>query len=197
MIAQPSPAPPVAAPPVAPASERTAALVIAALTVVVIGGVTLVIFFPPFAQVAGPAGSTAARTVLPEINAALNAASALLLVAGWRLIKRRRIAAHRACMIAAFTASSLFLITYLIHHAQVGSVPFRGTGWLRPLYFALLIPHIVFAALVVPLALLSIYRAWRGRFDRHVRIARLTLPLWLYVSVSGVLVYVLLYHVGP
>src|SRR3989449_11027739 len=99
-------------------------------------------------------------------------------------------------MIAAFAASSLFLITYLIHHARVGSVPFHGPAWLRPVYVGLLVPHIVLAALVVPLALTTIHRAWRGRFDRHRRLARLTLPIWLYVSVSGVLVYVLLYHPG-
>jgi len=99
-------------------------------------------------------------------------------------------------MIAAFAASSLFLITYLIHHARVGSVPFHGAAWLRPVYLGLLVPHIVLAALVVPLALTTIYRAWCGRFDRHRRLARVTLPIWLYVSVSGVLVYVLLYHSG-
>ena len=99
-------------------------------------------------------------------------------------------------MIAAFAASSLFLITYLIHHARVGSVPFHGPAWLRPVYLGLLVPHIVLAALVVPLALTTIHRAWCGRFDRHRRLARVTLPIWLYVSVSCVLVYVLLYHSG-
>src|SRR6266404_5989500 len=132
----------------------------------------------------------------PAINASLNATATVLLGSGYVFIRRRRIAAHRACMIAAFAASSLFLITYLIHHAQVGSVPFHGAAWLRPVYFGLLVPHIVLAALVVPLALTTIHRAWRGRFDRHRQIARVTLPIWLYVSVSGVLVYVLLYHFG-
>ena len=99
-------------------------------------------------------------------------------------------------MIAAFAASSLFLITYLIHHARVGSVPFHGAAWLRPVYFGLLVPHIVLAAFVVPLALMTIRRAWCGRFHRHRRLARVTLPIWLYVSVSGVLVYFLLYHSG-
>jgi len=99
-------------------------------------------------------------------------------------------------MIAAFAAASLFLITYLIHHAHVGSVPFHGAACLRPVYFGLLVPHIVLATLVVPLALTTIHCAWRGRFDRHRRLARVTLPIWLYVSVSGVLVYVLLYRFG-
>jgi len=171
------------------ATERLAAWVIGALTAIVIGGVALVIYVPH----GGHAGGS---SWLPEINASLNATATILLSTGYIFIRRRRIAAHRACMIAAFVASSLFLITYLIHHAQVGSVPFHGAAWLRPVYFGLLVPHIVLAALVVPLALTTIYRAWRGRFDRHRRLARLTLPIWLYVSVSGVLVYVLLYHSG-
>ena len=159
------------------------------LTAIVIGGVALVIYGPRRGHAAGPSW-------LPAINAALNAMATVLLGTGYVLIRRRRIAAHRAYMIAAFAASSLFLITYLIHHARVGSVPFHGAAWLRPLYVGLLVPHIVLAALVVPLALTTIYRAWRGRFDRHRRVARVTLLIWLYVSVSGVLVYVLLYHFG-
>ena len=171
------------------ATERLAAWVIGALTAIVIGGIALVIYVPH----GGHAGGS---SWLPAINAALNATATVLLSTGYLLIRRRRIAAHRACMIAAFAASSLFLITYLIHHARVGSVPFHGAGWLRPVYFGLLVPHIVLAALVVPLALTTIHRAWRGRFDRHRRLARVTLPIWLYVSVSGVLVYFLLYHFG-
>ena len=173
----------------AAATERLAAWVIGALTTIVIGAVALVIYMPHGAHAAG-------SSWLPAINALLNATATVLLTTGYFLIRRRRIAAHRACMIAAFTASSLFLITYLTHHAQVGSVPFHGAAWLRPVYFGLLVPHIVLAALVVPLALTTIHRAWRGRFDRHRRLARVTLPIWLYVSVSGVLVYFLLYHSG-
>ena len=173
----------------AAATERLAAWVIGAFTAIVIGGVALVIYGPH-------GGHTGGSSWLPEINASLNGTATVLLAIGYVLIRRRRIAAHRACMIAAFAASSLFLITYLIHHAQVGSVPFHGAAWLRPVYFGLLVPHIVLAALVVPLALTTIYRAWCGRFDRHRRLARVTLPIWLYVSVSGVLVYVLLYHSG-
>jgi putative membrane protein len=174
---------------VAAATERLAAWVIGALTVIVIGGVALVIYAPH-------GGHGGGSSWLPEINASLNATATILLSTGYVLIRRRRIAAHRACMIAAFAASSLFLVTYLIHHAQVGSVPFHGPAWLRPVYLGLLVPHILLAALVVPLALTTIYRAWCGRFDRHRRLARVTLPIWLYVSVSGVLVYVLLYHSG-
>jgi putative membrane protein len=167
------------------ATERLAAWVIGALTAIVIGSVALVIYVPR-------GGHADASSWLP----AMNGTATVLLSTGYILIRRRRIAAHRTCMIAAFAASSLFLITYLIHHAQVGSVPFDGAAWLRPVYFGLLVPHIVLAALVVPLALTTIYRAWRGQFGRHLRLARVTLPIWLYVSVSGVLVYVLLYHSG-
>lgn len=97
-------------------------------------------------------------------------------------------------MVAAFAMSSLFLVTYLLHHAQVGSVKFQGQGWVRTLYFGLLIPHVLLAAVIVPLALFTLYRGWTGRIARHRAIARYTLPLWLYVSVSGVLVYWMLYR---
>src|SRR5262249_6642427 len=173
----------------AAATERLAAWIIGALTAIVLGAIAIVIY--------APRGEPArASSWLPETNASLNGTAAVLLGTGYVLIRRRRIAAHRTCMLSAFAASSLFLITYLIHHAQVGSVPFRSAAWLRPIYFALLVPHIVLAAFVVPLALTTIHLAWRGRFDRHRRLARVTLPIWLYVSVSGVLVYVLLYHSG-
>jgi putative membrane protein len=171
------------------AAERFAAWVIGALTAIVIGAIAIVIYVPH-------GGHADGSSWLPAINAALNGTAAVLLSVGYVLIRRRRVAAHRACMMAAFAASSLFLITYLIHHARVGSVAFHGAAWLRPVYFGLLVPHIVLAALVVPLALTTIYLAWSGRFDRHRRLARVTLPIWLYVSVSGVLVYVLLYHFG-
>ena len=120
-----------------------------------IGGVAIGIYGPR-------AGHADGSSWLPAINASLNGTATVLLGTGYVLIRRRRIAAHRTCMIAAFAASSLFLITYLIHHAQVGSVPFHGPPWLRPVYFGLLVPHIVLAALVVPLALTTIYRAWCG-----------------------------------
>ena len=131
---------------------------------------------------------------LPTLNAALNATSAVLLVCAYRFIQRRAIAAHRACMLAAFGVSVVFLSSYLIYHAQVGSVRFPGTGWVRGLYFAILITHTILAALVPPLAIVTLVRALREQFDRHRRLARWTFPIWLYVSVTGVIVYVMLYH---
>jgi uncharacterized membrane protein YozB (DUF420 family) len=130
---------------------------------------------------------------LPALNALLNGSCAVLLVAGYAFIRSRRITAHRACMILALLTSALFLASYLTYHYHVGSVPYRGTGWTRPIYFTILLTHTVLAAAVVPLALVTAGRALRGRFDRHVRIARVTLPIWLYVSVTGVVIYVMLY----
>ena len=131
---------------------------------------------------------------LPAVNATLNAIAAVLLVIAYVLILKRRIDAHRRVMIAAFTASSLFLIGYVVYHAQVGSVPFTRQGFVRPLYFAILITHVTLAATVPPLAIITLSRGLKARFDRHRAIARWTLPIWLYVSVTGVLVYVLLYQ---
>jgi uncharacterized membrane protein YozB (DUF420 family) len=130
---------------------------------------------------------------LPGINAALNSASAILLLAGYLFIRNKQVLAHKACMLAAFTTSTVFLFSYLIYHYHVGSVPFRGQGWIRAVYFSILISHTVLAALIVPLVLITLTRALKGRFDRHKRIARWTLPLWLYVSVTGVIVYWMLY----
>ena len=131
---------------------------------------------------------------LPALNATLNATSAILLTIGWFLIKARRIQAHRRCMIAAFTSSSLFLTSYLIYHAQVGSKPYPGTGVMRTVYFSILIPHVVLAAAVLPMAILTLRRGLRRDDARHKRLAKITLPLWLFVSVTGVVVYVMLYH---
>jgi uncharacterized membrane protein YozB (DUF420 family) len=132
--------------------------------------------------------------VYPVIDAALNATSAVLLLVGRGLIKRGRMAAHRAVMIAALVSSSLFLAFYLYYHAHVGSVHFRGPGWARPVYFTLLISHTLLAIAVVPLVMITLSRALRQRFDRHRAIARWTFPLWMYVSVTGVIVYLMLYH---
>ena len=136
---------------------------------------------------------------LPLVNACLNSTSAGLLVAGWLFIRRRRVVAHVACMLGAFAVSALFLVSYVTYHYHAGSRPFTGQGWIRPVYFTLLITHIVLAAAIVPLALTTIYHGWRAAvarapFARHVRIARWTLPIWIYVSITGVLVYWLLYH---
>ncbi len=130
----------------------------------------------------------------PTLNAGLNATSAVLLTGGYLCIRQRRIAAHRACMLGAFAVSSLFLASYVGYHAQVGSVRFAGTGWWRPVYFVLLITHTVMAVVIVPLVLRTLFLAERERFLEHRAMARWTLPLWLYVSVTGVIVYGMLYH---
>jgi uncharacterized membrane protein YozB (DUF420 family) len=131
---------------------------------------------------------------LPAVNATLNALSGVLLLIGFALVRSGRIAAHRRVMIAAFATSSLFLLCYVIYHAQVGSVRFARQGLVRPLYFTLLITHVTLAAAVPPLAIITLSRGLKARYVRHRRIARWTLPIWMYVSVTGVLVYVLLYQ---
>lgn len=131
---------------------------------------------------------------LPAINAMLNGLSAGLLATGYVLIRRGRVTPHKACMLAAFGASVLFLISYLIYHAHVGSKPFLGEGFIRIVYFTVLISHVVLAVTIFPLALVTISRALRARFDRHVALARWTLPIWLYVSVTGLIVYFMLYQ---
>jgi uncharacterized membrane protein YozB (DUF420 family) len=131
---------------------------------------------------------------LPTLNAILNSLAALLLVLGFVFIKQKKVAQHRTCMLAAFGVSCLFLVSYVIHHARVGSVPFQGTGALRLVYFAILVPPVLLAISVVPLALTTISRALKGQVERHKPIARVTLPIWLFVSVSGVVVYLMLYQ---
>jgi uncharacterized membrane protein YozB (DUF420 family) len=134
-------------------------------------------------------------SIFPKINATLNGCSAILLVTARGLIARRKIAAHRAVMLVALSSSSLFLISYLYYHAHVGSVHFPGTGWSRPVYFTILISHTLLAAAIVPMVMITLSRALRGRFDRHRAIARWTFPLWLYVSVTGVVIYLMLYQI--
>jgi uncharacterized membrane protein YozB (DUF420 family) len=131
---------------------------------------------------------------LPAVNATLNAISGLLLVIGYILMKARRIEQHRKVMILAFSTSTLFLICYVVYHVQVGSVPFPRQGFVRPLYFTILITHVTLAATVPPLAIITLSRGLARRYDKHRRVARWTFPIWLYVSVTGVLVYVLLYQ---
>ena len=131
---------------------------------------------------------------LPALNAMLNSFSALLLVWGYTLIRRKRIATHRRVMVAAFVVSTAFLISYLIYHAQVGSVRFQRTGTIRTVYLSILFTHTVLAAAVPFLAGVTLYRGWTGKYDKHRRIARWTLPIWLYVSVTGVIVYWMLYR---
>ncbi len=132
---------------------------------------------------------------LPALNATLNAISAALLVLGFVLVRSRRLRAHRAVMVTALVTSSLFLISYLVYHSQVGSVHFPGTGSARPIYFTILITHTVLAGAVPILAGITVVRAFRGRFPLHRQIARWTLPIWLYVSVTGVVVYWMLYRI--
>jgi uncharacterized membrane protein YozB (DUF420 family) len=133
---------------------------------------------------------------LPGVNATLNATSTALLTLGYYFVRRRRLTAHKRCMLGAFVASALFLASYLVYHFQVlpGSVRFVGTGWLRSVYYAILLTHIVLAAVILPLALVTLSRALKERFDKHRQIARWTLPLWLYVSVTGVVIYWMLYR---
>ena len=131
---------------------------------------------------------------LPTINALLNATATVLLLAGFFFIKRKRVTQHRASMVSALLVSIVFLVCYVIHHVRVGSVPFRGPAALRPVYFAILIPHVLLAVTVPPLALTTIYRAVKGNFEGHRKLARVTFPVWLFVSVSGVVVYLMLYQ---
>jgi putative membrane protein len=132
--------------------------------------------------------------LLPTLNAILNSLAGVLLVLGFVFIKQKKIALHRACMLAAFGVSAVFLVSYLIHHARVGSVPFKGPAGLKPIYYAILVPHVLLAAAVVPLALVTISRGLKGNLVKHKPLARVTLPLWLFVSVSGVVVYLMLYQ---
>ena len=133
-------------------------------------------------------------TTLPAVNATLNSIAAVLLVSGYVLIRSGRVAQHRLCMLAAFATSTLFLVSYLVYHAQVGSQPYTGQGPIRAVYFTVLISHVILAALILPLALLTLRRGLRRDDARHVAIARWTLPIWLYVSVTGVVVYWMLYR---
>lgn len=134
---------------------------------------------------------------LPHLNACLNTTSALLLFTGYRFIRARNVVAHRACQIAALVVSILFLASYLTYHFNHGTTRFQGTGMVRPIYFTILTTHTILAMVIVPLVFLTFYRAFRGDFVRHRKIARITLPLWLYVSITGVIVYLMLYQIYP
>ena len=131
---------------------------------------------------------------LPTLNAILNSTAAVLLSAGFYFIKQRRIEAHKRCMVGAMVVSVAFLTSYVVYHAKVGSVAFTGEGWIRPVYFFILITHIILAIVIVPMVLRTAYFGFGSRFDKHVRIARKTFPLWMYVSVTGVIVYLMLYR---
>ena len=134
---------------------------------------------------------------LPHINACLNGTSAVLLVSGYSFIRSGNVAAHRTCQVSALAVSILFLASYLTYHFHHGATRFQGTGLARPIYFTVLTSHTILAMVIVPLVTLTFYRAFRGDFTRHRRIARITLPLWLYVSITGVIVYLMLYQIYP
>ncbi len=129
------------------------------------------------------------------LNASLNGVSAVLLAGGYAAIRNGKIAVHKTFMISAFAVSSVFLASYLVYHYRVGHVAFQGQGWIRPVYFTLLTTHTILAVVIVPMILVTLRRAWLGKFDRHRVIARWTLPLWFYVSVTGVIVYLMLYQI--
>jgi uncharacterized membrane protein YozB (DUF420 family) len=134
---------------------------------------------------------------LPAINAGLNGASAVLLISGFIFIRRKQQSSHAKCMIGAVICSMLFLISYITYHAKAGTTYFRDPAWFRPIYLALLISHMILAVAIVPLVIITLSRALRERFDVHKRIARWTWPIWIYVSVTGVIVYLLLYQIYP
>jgi len=134
---------------------------------------------------------------LPHVNACLNGTSFILLFSGYRFIRARNVAAHRACQVSALIVSLLFLASYLTYHYHHGATRFQGTGIVRPIYLTILMTHTVLAIVIVPLVALTFYRAFRNDFARHRRIARITLPLWLYVSITGVIVYLMLYQIYP
>lgn len=131
---------------------------------------------------------------LPAVNAALNGTSALLILAGYAAIRRRRVALHRALMLSAVGVSTLFLASYLYYHAQAGTTRFAGQGWVRAVYFTILVSHTVLAMAIVPLVITTLFFALRRRFPQHRRIARVTFPTWLYVSLTGIAVYLMLYQ---
>jgi putative membrane protein len=133
-------------------------------------------------------------SVLPHLNAALNTTSALLAISGYICIRRKQVILHRFFMISAAAFSFLFLISYVIYHAEAGSIRLQKQGWIRPLYFAMLASHTLLAALIVPLVIISLSYALTGKFARHKALARWTLPIWIYVSITGVLIYMILYH---
>lgn len=134
---------------------------------------------------------------LPTLNAILNATSGILILMGFFFIRRKRVQAHRACMIAAVCTSILFLISYLVYHYHHGATRFTGTGMVRTLYLVILISHTILAVIIVPFVIITLRRALKGQFARHIKVARWTFPMWVYVSVTGVIVYFMLYHFYP
>ncbi|PIO48937.1 MAG: hypothetical protein CMR00_02330 [[Chlorobium] sp. 445] len=170
------------------ASEKTLSLIVYTLSLVVVSLVAFLIFFPQ--ALAFESGINVAY--LPKFHAFINGTCAVFLVAAYLAIRSRNIALHKTLMVSTFVLSSIFLISYVIYHSQAPATKFGGEGLIRYVYFFVLITHIVLAAIILPLALFTIARSWRGEFDKHKKIARWTLPLWFYVAVTGVLVYVMI-----
>jgi putative membrane protein len=168
-------------------TERSLAVLVYGLSAVVCGLVVLLIVTPELLRIEGLDVSP-----LPAFHATVNGTVALLLVLGYTFIRKRKIQAHRASMVAAFSLSCVFLISYVIYHSQSPTSTFGGEGWVRPVYFFILISHIALAPVVLPLALWAVIRAFRHEFDRHMRVARWTFPVWLYVAVTGVVVYLMM-----
>ena len=167
---------------------------IGGLSMLILLVVAILLLAPSEAGIQGISVSRTKVEWMPRFNAVLNMASAFLLSAAYISIRRRQIKRHRIFMLSAFGLSALFLVSYVIYHALSGSTQFAGPAWIRSIYFTILISHITLAAIVLPLSMTTLYRAWQGTFPKHRRIARWTLPIWLYVSVSGVAVYLILYH---
>ncbi len=165
-------------------------LIIAGTTVAVVTGIAWLLWRVPV-------GAGGHASLLPSLNACLNAMTTACLLLGWRAIRQRRVRQHRAWMLTAVLLSAAFLSSYVVHHYRVGSVRFAGPAWLRMVYFLVLVPHIVLSAVMVPFVLLTLWRALQGNFSQHRQLARRTLPIWLVVSITGVLVYWLLYHASP
>lgn len=168
-------------------SERALAAVVYSLSVLVCGAVLLLVLVPEFVTVEGMDVS-----VLPRFHATLNGSTAGLLLLGWAMIRTRRISWHRLAMASAFGLSCIFLVSYLVYHSQAPETSFGGEGWVRPVYFTVLLTHIMLAPVILPLALYTLARALRGEFPRHRKVARWTLPIWLYVAVTGVIVYLMM-----
>ncbi len=172
----------------APSESSATKAIVYGLSVAVLGIVAFLIYgIEPSQAGTAPSGWASA-------NAVFNMAATVCLLLGFRFIKQGNREAHKKAMLTAFAMSTLFLLGYVINHVQVGSVPFNGEGPIRAIYYALLVPHILLAAIVLPMALFTLYRGWTNRIEQHRRIAKITLPIWLYVSVSGVVLYFLLYH---
>jgi len=168
-------------------SERTLSLTIYSISIIVVILVAFLLYVPQAITIEG-----LNVMVLPKLNAYINSACTILLTLGFYFIRNKRIAAHRMMMMSAFGLSTLFLLSYVTYHSQAPSTTFGGEGMIRIVYFTILITHIVLAAIIVPLALFTLLRAWRSEFPLHKKIARWTLPIWLYVTITGVIVYLMI-----